>query len=158
MRQEIVLAHEFVEFIPDEIEERTLYVSMKFGTVVHKCCCGCRQEVVTPLGPTDWSLTFDGRTISLDPSIGNWGFACQSHYWIRKSKVRWSIRWSPEEISAGRAHDRAAKDRYFGGADEPDNGVDRDSTGTVERAKTERRFWHTARDWWRRLWSSSPRD
>ena len=76
MRQEIALAHEFVEFIPDEIEERTLYVSMKFGTVVHKCCCGCGQEVVTPLGPTDWSLTFDGRTISLDPSIGNWGFAC----------------------------------------------------------------------------------
>ncbi|MGB8297681.1 MAG: DUF6527 family protein [Polyangia bacterium] len=150
MRREIVLAHEFVEFIPDEIEERTLYVSMKFGTVVHKCCCGCKQEVVTPLGPTDWKLIFDGKAISLDPSIGNWGFACQSHYWIRNSRVRWSAWWSPEEIAAGRAHDRAAKDGYFNAVNEGTNGVEKDSAGAVERARKKRRFWHKVRDWWRR--------
>jgi hypothetical protein len=32
MNQEIVLKHEFVEFIPDELEQRTIYVSIRFAT------------------------------------------------------------------------------------------------------------------------------
>jgi len=71
MRQEKPLTHEFVEFIPDVLKDGTLCVSMEYATVVHKCCCGCGKEVVTPLSPTDWNLIFNGKTISLDPSIGN---------------------------------------------------------------------------------------
>ena len=41
MKPEIVLAYEFVEYIPGEIKERTLYISETYGTAVHKCCCGC---------------------------------------------------------------------------------------------------------------------
>lgn len=74
MKQETVLKHEFVEFIPDNLEDGTVYVSVGFATVAHKCCCGCGKEVGTPLSPTDWKLIFDGKTVSLDPSIGNWGF------------------------------------------------------------------------------------
>ena len=70
MRPDIVLTHEFVEFVPDELKERTLYGSIPYKTVVHLCCCGCGREVVTPLSPTDWQLTFDGETVSLHPSIG----------------------------------------------------------------------------------------
>jgi Family of unknown function (DUF6527) len=33
---------------------------------------------------------FDGRSISLDPSIGNWGFQCRSHYWIKNNRVVWA--------------------------------------------------------------------
>ena len=40
MRQEIVLKHEFVEFIPDELQEGTIYVSIRFATAAHLCCCG----------------------------------------------------------------------------------------------------------------------
>ena len=55
------LAHKFVDSIPEELEDGVLYVSVPFGTVVHKCACGCGEEVVTPLGPAEWRLTYDGR-------------------------------------------------------------------------------------------------
>lgn len=116
MTREKVLAHRFVEFIPDVLEEGTLYVSMEYATVSHKCCCGCGFEVVTPLSPTDWKLTFDGETISLYPSIGNWSFKCQSHYWIRNSRAKWASRWSLEEIDAGKTWDRHQKESYPGQA------------------------------------------
>jgi len=108
-----VLKHEFVEYIPSELREGTVYVSIPFATVVHKCCCGCGREVVTPLSPTDWELTFDGRSISLYPSIGNWDYPCRSHYWIKYDIVEWAPPWSQEEIEAGRAADALAKARYF---------------------------------------------
>ena len=103
----------FVQYIPDEIAEGILYISMEFATAVHKCCCGCGNEVVTPFSPTDWSITFNGDSVSLDPSIGNWSFECQSHYWIENNAVRWSRRWSKQEIDAGRARDQAAKENYY---------------------------------------------
>ena len=104
-----VLAYEFVKTIPEELEERKLYVSMDYATVTHKCCCGCGKEVVTPLTPTDWMLIYDGESISLNPSIGNWSFECMSHYWIEKSNVRWAGRWSKKQIQVGRMRDRKAK-------------------------------------------------
>jgi hypothetical protein len=82
MKTEISLRHEFVEFIPEVLAEKIVYVSVRFATAVHKCCCRCGREVVTPLTPTDWKLIFDGKTVSLDPSIGSWSFPCKSHYWI----------------------------------------------------------------------------
>ena len=61
MKAEPVLAYEFVEFIPEDIKEQTLYISIAYCTAVHKCCCGCGREVVTPLSPTARKLTFDGK-------------------------------------------------------------------------------------------------
>jgi hypothetical protein len=107
------IKHEFVEFIPDALEEGTLYVSVPYATAVHKCCCGCGREVVTPLSPTDWELRFDGRTVSLYPSIGSWALPCQSHYWIRRNRVIWARRWSFDEIERGRADERREKQEYF---------------------------------------------
>lgn len=103
------LTHEFVEFIPEELQDGILYVSVTFATAAHRCCCGCGHEVVTPLTPTDWKLTFDGQTVTLDPSIGNWSFPCQSHYWIRRNGVQWADRWSREQIQACREHDAIRK-------------------------------------------------
>jgi hypothetical protein len=113
--RETVLRHEFVEFIPETLSDGTVYVSMTYATVAHKCCCGCGLEVVTPLSPTDWQLTFDGVSVSLYPSIGNWGFECRSHYWIVRNRVKWAERWSDEEISAGRDHDSLRKEKYYQG-------------------------------------------
>ena len=150
MRQEKPLTHEFVEFIPDVLKDGTLYVSMEYATVVHKCCCGCGKEVVTPLSPTDWNLIFNGKTISLDPSIGNWGFECQSHYWIRNNRVRWAARWSKDKIDAGRAHDRFAKERYFDTADTATDGAPGDVPGAVETGKVQPGFWQKVKKWWQR--------
>jgi hypothetical protein len=105
------LVHEFVEHIPEKLEEHTVYISIPYATVLHRCCCGCGNEVVTPLSPTDWKLTFDGETISLAPSIGNWSFPCQSHYWIDHNEVRWAPRWTKKEIADGRAAEREARSR-----------------------------------------------
>jgi hypothetical protein len=100
--------HTFVEFIPKELEERVLYVSVQYSTAVHKCFCGCGQKVVTPLSPAQWQLTFDGETVSLAPSIGNWSFRCESHYWITQGQVRAATHLSRGRIATIRAADHRA--------------------------------------------------
>lgn len=107
------IRHEFVELIPDNIAEGVLYVSIKYATAAHKCCCGCGSEVVTPISPTDWLLKFDGETISLEPSIGSWSLPCKSHYWITCNKVDWSYQWSEKKIAAGKAREIATKKKFF---------------------------------------------
>ena len=104
----------FVDAIPEGVVSGKLYISIEFATSVHKCCCGCGMEVVTPFSPTDWKLTFDGVSVSLTPSVGNWSFPCRSHYWITNNAVRWAEDWSQERIETGRAHDRAGKGRQYG--------------------------------------------
>lgn len=113
MKRTKILTYRFVEYIPRDIEEGVIYISMAFSTAIHKCCCGCGQEVVTPFGPTDWQLTFDGESISLDPSIGNGSFDCKSHYWIRHNKIILAPRWSKKKIYASRAYGNRLKSRYF---------------------------------------------
>jgi len=106
--------HKFVDYIPEQIEEGVLYISIEYCTAVHKCTCGCGNEVVTPLSPTDWELSFNGKTVSLYPSIGNWNFECKSHYFITKGKIRYAKRWSDWEIESGRKKDSEIKEKYFG--------------------------------------------
>lgn len=112
-KRKVVLKHEFVENIPDNLEEKTIYVSITFSTAVHKCFCGCGNEVITPLSPTDWWLIFDGQSVTLSPSIGNWNFPCKSHYWIKRNKIEWAPRWSQRRIEAARSYDLLSKERYF---------------------------------------------
>jgi hypothetical protein len=107
------MIHEFVEFIPDNLEEGIIYISTKYKIVSHNCCCGCGNEVVTPLSPTDWKITFDGESISLYPSIGNWNFECKSHYWVKNNNVQWSYKWSEEKIKSGRSYDEKLKKQYY---------------------------------------------
>lgn len=107
------ITYKFVEFIPDKIEEYVLYISIPYCTAIHKCVCGCGNEVVTPLSPTDWELTFDGKTVSLNPSIGNWNFKCKSHYFITRNKIRHARRWKDWEIEKGRKNDVNNKENYF---------------------------------------------
>jgi hypothetical protein len=104
----------FVRLIPETIEDGILYISIPFATATHKCACGCGEEVVTPVRPADWALTWNGEKVTLKPSIGNWSFQCQSHYWIIENRIVWARKWSPKQIEAGRAIDRNAKARYYG--------------------------------------------
>ena len=141
MKQEIPLTHQFVEFIPEQLADSTLYISMRFSTVSHLCACGCGKKVVTPLKPTDWKLIFDGKTVSLDPSIGNWSFPCRSHYWIRSNTVRWSGDWLQSRIDANRMHNRGEKEKYYGS-----NAATMPSVHPLSEMGSEK----TA--WWRELW------
>jgi Family of unknown function (DUF6527) len=107
------LDHRFVDHIPDAIEPGVLYESIKYATAAHQCCCGCGNEVITPFTPTDWSLIFDGESISLSPSIGSWTLPCRSHYVIREGRVIEAAPWSEAQVAAERARDRRAKTKYY---------------------------------------------
>jgi hypothetical protein len=107
MRRVRTIRHHFVVEVPREMKARTLYISVEDGTCIHRCLCGCGAEVVTPLSPRQWSLTYDGETVSLWPSIGSWNLPCRSHYIIRRSEVRWARQFSAEEITEVRQRKRA---------------------------------------------------
>lgn len=110
----MIIQHKFVEFIPDILEEGVLYISIDYCTAVHKCICGCGNEVVTPISPTDWELRFDGKTVSLSPSIGNWSFECKSHYFITRNKIHLVRSWVDWGIKKEKKEDSENKDQFIG--------------------------------------------
>lgn len=115
---------EYVDRIPKTPQNGVIYISEKYSTAAHNCCCGCGAKIVTPLKLGRWSLRDKGGKISLHPSIGNWSSACQSHYWIENNQIRWAARFTRSEISANRARDKdALKSAY------------------AQRRMTERSFW-----------------
>lgn len=105
--------HEFVEFVPNDLELGVLYVSIPYATAVHLCACGCGIKVVTPISPPEWQLRWDGDTISLHPSIGNWQFPCRSHYWIRRNMIEWARPMTEREIAASRQRDAQELEEYY---------------------------------------------
>lgn len=107
------LQPKYVDFIPKILDDGVLYVSRRFSTASHHCACGCGTKIVTPIRETDYRLIERAGLVSLAPSIGNWDHPCQSHYWIRDSKVVWAAAMSKEAISAGRVRDDAGREAYF---------------------------------------------
>ena len=105
---------QFVEFMPQNLGEGVLYVSMTYVTASHLCFCGCDMKVVTPLSPTDWRLSFNGDTVSLDPSVGNWSYPCRSHYILRGNQVMWAGDMSARQIRDVRDSDARDKARSYG--------------------------------------------
>jgi hypothetical protein len=103
------LRPEFLDEIPKALDEGVIYISIPYTTVVHLCGCGCGTKVVTPIRPHRWRLTFDGENVSLSPSIGNWSFPCQSHYWIERGRIRWAGRLSTAEITELRGKQRSRR-------------------------------------------------
>jgi len=124
------LTPQFVESFPQKLEPGELYLSMAFATAAHFCACGCGNKVITPFSPTDWQMSFDGETVSLKPSIGNWTFKCRSHYWVRSGRIEWAGNMSQEAINAGRKRDAEAKARRQ--PSRPVGDVDRHSAPTQQ--------------------------
>lgn len=80
---------QYVEYMPEQKEQGVLYLSHRFRTAIHLCACGCGYETVTPFSMWDiW--TNDEGAVTMHPSIGNFSFACMSHYWIRDGKIVWT--------------------------------------------------------------------
>lgn len=136
------LEHRFVHYIPEQLEPGVIYISMDYATAAHSCCCGCGEQVITPFTPTDWKLMFDGETVSLWPSIGNWNFPCRSHYIVRHSRVLGAERWDDKLIQGGRHMDKKRKGKHYeqkGGCEEPSAArpqeKEDESTGLWDRLK-----------------------
>ena len=116
---------DFVDEIPRELDPAKLYVCCRYRAVKHLCACGCGIAINTPLHPTGWTLICDGVSVSLWPSIGNWGEKCQSHYWIHNSTIQWAPKWSRRRILKERKARELELDQYFGanatpGRDQPE--------------------------------------
>lgn len=144
------LSHVFVDRFPDTLKAGELYLAMEFSTAVHLCACGCGRKVFTPFSPTDWQMIFDGETISLKPSIGNWTFPCRSHYWVRSSAIVWAGEMSEEQIKMGRLQDRKAKaqrelamtEHEFVTAEEPQSSAVEGSNKSCSRGLMQKiKFW-----------------
>ena len=145
-----VLEHRFVDHFPEALEPGVLYVSFEFGSVAHSCCCGCGEEVVTPLTPTDWNFTYDGETITLHPSIGSWTLPCRSHYVIRRGQVIEAPPWTDSEIAAERRRDHRAKASYFGQCEPaatPSVLLQPDAEPGASPAPSTRSWWQRLRGW-----------
>ena len=113
MMRHQTLEHRFVRNVPRELDPAVLYISIDYATAVHSCCCGCGDRVVTPFTPTDWRMTFDGESVSLNPSVGNWNQVCRSHYIIERNCVIECGDWSKARIEAERRRDKRKKSEYY---------------------------------------------
>ena len=98
---------EWVEDMPERMEAGKLYISVKHRLTEHYCACGCGVEVSLPLGRSEWKLIYDGDSVSVSPSVGNWRLPCKSHYLIRENRTVWCAQWSEEKIVGGRKRDQA---------------------------------------------------
>lgn len=141
------LEHRFVDSFPEPLAPGVLYVSLEYGSVAHSCCCGCGEEVVTPLTPTDWNISYDGETITLHPSVGSWTLACRSHYVIRRNRVIEAPSWSDAEVAAERRRDRQAKARHFGHPVPNAEAV----VHPVPQLETKAQYAAPRQGWWRHL-------
>lgn len=111
--KDVRFSHVVTASIPERLAPHTLYVTTEGDVAGHLCACGCGREVITPLSPTDWSLTLDKGGASLLPSIGNWSFPCRSHYFIHEGAIVWAREMSLQAIDRGRTRDKAQKRRYY---------------------------------------------
>lgn len=71
-----------VDSIPATLQDGILYVCLRHKIISHLCACGCGYRIDTPIAPDEWQIIYDGETISLRPSIGNYDIPCKSHYFI----------------------------------------------------------------------------
>ena len=141
------LNHQYVEFIPKVLDEGVLYISKRFNTSSHLCCCGCGFKVVTPLNPAKWRLIDHGQTVSLSPSVGLGALPCRSHYWIDRGQVDWYPEMTARQTQRAQRRDEFANQIYTG---ERESMPPRKPTGEPRPAPTNllKRFG----SWLRSLW------
>lgn len=120
-----------VTYIPERalMKEGEIYLSNEYMTAAHLCCCGCGEEVVTPLNAAKWQLKLSDGRVSLYPSIGNWEYQCRSHYIIRDNKIIWMSTYSADEIREVQLNDQRAVDFLIS------QGQDHKPTGLLDNIK-----------------------
>ncbi len=147
----MTMQHKFVEFMPDLIEEGVLYISLDYGTVIHKCACGCGNEVNTPLSPTGWHMIYDGNTVTLKPSIGNWSFECRSHYWITNNDIKWASSWSKAEIERTRKIEDSERINFYGEDSNSELQQDVIDSSSIDENNSKSKPWYDFLFFWKVL-------
>ena len=147
MMRHQTLEHRFVRNVPRELDPGVLYIAMEYATAVHSCCCGCGDRVVTPFTPTDWRMTFDGESVSLHPSVGNWNQKCRSHYVIQRSRVLEAGSWTNAQIEAERLRDKTAKAAHYREQNEVQTGNSRPTEGAASTTPAAQNIWSRVKSW-----------
>ena len=127
----------WVEDMPPVLEPGHLYISIKHRLTEHLCACGCGTEVSLPLGRSEWRIEYDGDSVSIRPSVGNWRLPCRSHYVIDENATLWCESWSEEDVATGRMRDREAKENE------------------IVRRRRQKPWWQRLRMWLYRCWRKS---
>lgn len=90
-----------VRHVPDlnypedsEMEDGVLYVVDDSPYVQFNCPCGCGGDVTLPTtkherGYDGWGFSEADGKVTLSPSVFSSGFACRSHYFIRRNRIEW---------------------------------------------------------------------
>ncbi|SPD69204.1 conserved protein of unknown function (plasmid) [Cupriavidus taiwanensis] len=140
---------EYVEHFPANLEEGVLYISEEFETAAHLCCCGCGEKVITPLNPAKWRIRKEGEAVTLLPSVGNWKYACKSHYNIIWNQVIKAGAFDAKAIESVRQRDRRDMERYVSrtnAASERQTGNNPPTSGTAPGLI--RQLIDLLRKWW----------
>lgn len=138
----------FVGLIPEELDDGVIYISNLHKIIVHRCCCGCGQEVVTPLSPADWRLKKEGSLITLRPSIGNWNYPCQSHYLITRNKVEWAGKMTKLQIQRVQNRDRTDKKHYISQVNMSKTATTKHNVHKIRHASWLSNLWTLLKQWW----------
>ena len=99
--------------MPKYIEDDVLYISIEFDVAKHKCPCGCGDIIVTSFSHARWKLIYDGESVSLEPSIGNWSHECRSHYYIKNDKIVWLSSITKEMATSVTERDKFALKKHY---------------------------------------------
>jgi hypothetical protein len=144
--------HTLVDEIPEELQAGILYVSRDGDVAGHLCACGCGKEVITPLSPTDWSLTLTRQGATLNPSIGNWAFPCRSHYFISSGNVIWAKDMANKTIAKGRQLSRMQKQSYYDKLNNPPSAI-KDVEHKAQPPKQQQGYLQRLATWWKNFLS-----
>lgn len=141
----------FVESVPARLEEGVLYISEKYKTAIHKCCCGCGSEVVTPLNQAGWKLHRSGNLVTLYPSIGNWSLPCKSHYWIRRNQVTCAPAMSSRRIQQVQRRDRIDFERHVASLNKHEASSNKQQVNSAQSPRDQDTYLSPFRVLWRWL-------
>jgi hypothetical protein len=89
--KQVTIKPVFVDQLPTFRKQNEVYISKERKISEHVCLCGCGGTVVMPLNyelfpNTNWKLVEENNgTVSFIGSVGNYQFACKSHYIITKN-------------------------------------------------------------------------
>ncbi len=76
------------------------------------------------------------------PSIGNWSFACKSHYYIQMDQVIWAAKFSQLQIDQVRVRDKSDKKSYI-------EAINRQKSIITRIFSLVTKFWNSFIHWWK---------
>ncbi len=97
-------------------------------------------------------MSFDGESVSLTPSVGNWNSACRSHYIIKQNVVVEAGSWNDDRIKEERKRDKLAKAHYYQSIAKSESEIQKDDNEIISiKSSDTTNLWGIVRRWLRKL-------